>query len=187
MHNLERITAALIGAGRAPKTPAAIIAAATTSAERILVSTLARVAQEAREQAFEVSCDRRRRRDRGRAQSPARQSSAGCGGGIRRQSSHRGAAARTNDEEGKGGQRVKNSPIDLRILRPAPAQRRAAHRLRTLPCPRCEGCNYAHLDVFDVWLPTVAPSRELVSWFYRTRMPKSEKVAGLRSGVTRTK
>jgi uroporphyrin-III C-methyltransferase len=53
MHNLERITAALIRAGRAPTTPAAVIAAATTSAERILVSTLARVAQEAREQAFD--------------------------------------------------------------------------------------------------------------------------------------
>jgi uroporphyrin-III C-methyltransferase len=53
MHNLERIAAALIRAGREPKTPAAVIAAATTSAERILVSTLARVAGEAREQAFE--------------------------------------------------------------------------------------------------------------------------------------
>jgi uroporphyrin-III C-methyltransferase len=53
MHNLERIAAALIGAGRAPTTPAAVIAAATTSEERILVSTLARVAGEARAQAFE--------------------------------------------------------------------------------------------------------------------------------------
>jgi len=53
MHNLERIAAALMRAGCDPETPAAVIASATTSAERILVSTLARVAQEARAQAFE--------------------------------------------------------------------------------------------------------------------------------------
>jgi uroporphyrin-III C-methyltransferase len=53
MHNLERIAAALIRAGREPTTPAAVIAAATTGEERILVSTLGRVAGEAREQAFE--------------------------------------------------------------------------------------------------------------------------------------
>jgi uroporphyrin-III C-methyltransferase len=53
MHNLERIAAALIHAGCKPETPAAVIAAATTNAERILVSTLARVAGEARDQAFE--------------------------------------------------------------------------------------------------------------------------------------
>jgi uroporphyrin-III C-methyltransferase len=40
-------------AGRDPQSPAAVIAAATTSAERILVSTLQHVAQEARTQAFE--------------------------------------------------------------------------------------------------------------------------------------
>jgi uroporphyrin-III C-methyltransferase len=53
MHNLERIAAAMIRAGREPTTPAAVIAAATTSEERILVSTLAHVAAEARAQAFE--------------------------------------------------------------------------------------------------------------------------------------
>jgi uroporphyrin-III C-methyltransferase len=53
MHNLERIAAALIRGGCKPKTPAAVIAAATTSEERILVSTLECVAGEAREQAFE--------------------------------------------------------------------------------------------------------------------------------------
>ena len=53
MHNLERIAAALMRAGCDPETPAAVIASATTSAERILVSTLARVAQEARVQKFE--------------------------------------------------------------------------------------------------------------------------------------
>src|SRR2546430_2531819 len=53
LHNLDRITAALMRAGRAPKTPAAVIAGATTMQERILISTLERVAQDAREQAFE--------------------------------------------------------------------------------------------------------------------------------------
>ena len=53
MHNLERIAAALMRAGRDPQSPAAVIAAATTSAERLLVSTLQHVAQEARGQAFE--------------------------------------------------------------------------------------------------------------------------------------
>ena len=53
MHNLERIAAALMRAGRDPQSPAAVIAAATTSEERILVSTLQHVAQEARGQAFE--------------------------------------------------------------------------------------------------------------------------------------
>jgi uroporphyrin-III C-methyltransferase len=53
MHNLDRIVAALMRAGRDPQSPAAVIAAATTSAERILVSTLQHVAQEARTQAFE--------------------------------------------------------------------------------------------------------------------------------------
>ncbi len=54
MHNLERVAAALIAAGRHPKTPAAIIVAATTPAERILVSTLERIAADAREQALEL-------------------------------------------------------------------------------------------------------------------------------------
>jgi uroporphyrin-III C-methyltransferase len=53
LHNLDRIAAALMRAGLDPKTPAAVIANATTRAERILVSTLERVAQDAREQAFE--------------------------------------------------------------------------------------------------------------------------------------
>jgi uroporphyrin-III C-methyltransferase len=53
MHNLERISQALIGAGRHPDTPAAAISAATTEAERIVVSTLARIAAEARQQALE--------------------------------------------------------------------------------------------------------------------------------------
>jgi uroporphyrin-III C-methyltransferase len=53
MHNLERISQALIGAGRHPATPAAAISAATTGAERIVVSTLARIAAEARQQALE--------------------------------------------------------------------------------------------------------------------------------------
>ena len=53
LHNLERIAAALIKAGRKPETPAAVIAAATTGQERVLVSTLDRVARAAREHAFE--------------------------------------------------------------------------------------------------------------------------------------
>jgi uroporphyrin-III C-methyltransferase len=53
LHNLDRITAALMRAGRERKTPAAVIAGATTPQERILISTLERVAQDAREQAFE--------------------------------------------------------------------------------------------------------------------------------------
>jgi uroporphyrin-III C-methyltransferase len=50
MHNLERIADALMRGGLAPGTPAAVIAAATTPDERILVSTLERVAADAREQ-----------------------------------------------------------------------------------------------------------------------------------------
>jgi uroporphyrin-III C-methyltransferase len=50
MHNLERIADALMRGGLAPGTPAAVIAAATTPDERILVSTLERVAGDAREQ-----------------------------------------------------------------------------------------------------------------------------------------
>jgi uroporphyrin-III C-methyltransferase len=53
MHNLERIVAALIKAGREPNTPAALIAGATTPHERILVSTLARLPGQARAQAFQ--------------------------------------------------------------------------------------------------------------------------------------
>lgn len=47
MHNLAQIAAALADGGLAPETPAAVIAAATTEQERILVSRLDRVAAEA--------------------------------------------------------------------------------------------------------------------------------------------
>jgi len=53
MHNLERIVAALIKAGLDGATPAAVIASATTPQQRILVSTLANVAAEARGRKFE--------------------------------------------------------------------------------------------------------------------------------------
>jgi uroporphyrin-III C-methyltransferase len=53
MHNLERIADALIAAGLDGATPAAVIASATTPHERILVSTLAKVAAAARRQKFE--------------------------------------------------------------------------------------------------------------------------------------
>ena len=53
MHNLERIAAALMRGGLASRTPAAVIAAATTPDERILVSTLERLAADAREQALQ--------------------------------------------------------------------------------------------------------------------------------------
>jgi uroporphyrin-III C-methyltransferase len=53
MHNLERIAAALMRGGLAPGTPAAVIAAATTADECILVSTLARVAADAHAQALQ--------------------------------------------------------------------------------------------------------------------------------------
>jgi uroporphyrin-III C-methyltransferase len=53
MHNLERIAAALIEAGRDAGTPAAVIASATTPQQRILVSTLANLAADARRQNYE--------------------------------------------------------------------------------------------------------------------------------------
>jgi uroporphyrin-III C-methyltransferase len=53
MHNLERITQSLMRGGLAPQTSAAVIAAATTADERILVSTLERIADDARAQGFE--------------------------------------------------------------------------------------------------------------------------------------
>ena len=53
MHSLERIAAALTQAGLAGTTPAAVIASATTPQERILISTLEKVAADAREQKFE--------------------------------------------------------------------------------------------------------------------------------------
>src|SRR5262249_36011832 len=53
MRNLEQITAAMMASGLAPHTPAAVIASATTPAQRILVSTVADVAGEARAKKFE--------------------------------------------------------------------------------------------------------------------------------------
>jgi uroporphyrin-III C-methyltransferase len=53
MHNLERIAAALMEAGLAADTPAAVIASATTPKQRILVSTLEKLSADAREQNFE--------------------------------------------------------------------------------------------------------------------------------------
>jgi uroporphyrin-III C-methyltransferase len=53
MHNLERIADALMRGGLAPQTPTAIIASATTPDERILVSTLERLAADARAQTLE--------------------------------------------------------------------------------------------------------------------------------------
>jgi uroporphyrin-III C-methyltransferase len=53
MHHLARITDALIAAGMAPQTPAAIIASTATPQERVLVSTLQQLAADAREQKFE--------------------------------------------------------------------------------------------------------------------------------------
>jgi uroporphyrin-III C-methyltransferase len=53
MHHLARIADALMAAGLAPQTPAAIIASAATPQERVLVSTLAAVAADARKQKFE--------------------------------------------------------------------------------------------------------------------------------------
>lgn len=47
--NLAKIAAALVQGGLAPATPAAIITAATTAEERVLVSTLGRITQEADE------------------------------------------------------------------------------------------------------------------------------------------
>ena len=53
MHNLKRIVAAMIDAGLAGDTPAAVIASATTPKQRVLVSSLAQLAADAREQKFE--------------------------------------------------------------------------------------------------------------------------------------
>jgi uroporphyrin-III C-methyltransferase len=53
MRNLAAIAEALMRGGLAPATPAAVIVSATTPEERILVSTLERVAADAREQGFE--------------------------------------------------------------------------------------------------------------------------------------
>jgi len=48
MHNLERIAASLIASGLSPDMPSAIIAAATTPKQRVLVTTLDQLAAEAR-------------------------------------------------------------------------------------------------------------------------------------------
>ena len=53
MHNLQRITDALMAAGLAPHTPAAIIASTATPLERVLISTLGKLAADAREQKCE--------------------------------------------------------------------------------------------------------------------------------------
>ncbi|HEY1979861.1 MAG TPA: uroporphyrinogen-III C-methyltransferase [Xanthobacteraceae bacterium] len=53
MHNLERITGALMQAGLSGTTPAAVIASATTPKQRVLVAPLADIAAAARTQNFE--------------------------------------------------------------------------------------------------------------------------------------
>jgi uroporphyrin-III C-methyltransferase len=53
MHNLERIATALMQAGLAGATPAAVIASATTPKQRLLVATLETIAAEAREKKIE--------------------------------------------------------------------------------------------------------------------------------------
>ena len=53
MHNLDRIAAALMDAGLAGTTPAAVIASATTPRQRVLVSTLEKLSGEARKQELE--------------------------------------------------------------------------------------------------------------------------------------
>jgi uroporphyrin-III C-methyltransferase len=53
MQNLKSITDAMMAGGLAPDTPAAVIAAATTPAQRVLISTVAQVAAQARGQQFE--------------------------------------------------------------------------------------------------------------------------------------
>jgi len=53
MHNLERITAAMLKAGMAATTPAAVIVSASTPRQRVLVSTLEKLASDARAQKLE--------------------------------------------------------------------------------------------------------------------------------------
>jgi uroporphyrin-III C-methyltransferase len=53
MHNLDRIAAALLDAGLDGETPAAVIASATTPKQRVLISTLAKIAADARAQELE--------------------------------------------------------------------------------------------------------------------------------------
>ncbi len=54
LHNLERIAGALMAAGLDAATPAAVIASATTPKQRVLVSTLDKLAVTVREQKFEA-------------------------------------------------------------------------------------------------------------------------------------
>jgi len=53
MHNLDSIAAAMLRHGLPPHTPAAVIASATTPAQRVLVSTLEQIADDARAQQFD--------------------------------------------------------------------------------------------------------------------------------------
>ena len=53
MHNLERITAAMLQAGIVGSTPAAVIVSATTPKQRVLISTLEQLAADARAQKLE--------------------------------------------------------------------------------------------------------------------------------------
>ncbi|MGA8696763.1 MAG: SAM-dependent methyltransferase, partial [Xanthobacteraceae bacterium] len=53
MHNLERITAAMLEAGIAASMPAAVIVAASTPKQRVVVSTLEKLAGDARAQKLE--------------------------------------------------------------------------------------------------------------------------------------
>jgi uroporphyrin-III C-methyltransferase len=53
MHNLEMITGALMKAGLGGQTPAAVIASAATPKQRVLVSTLEKLADASREENFE--------------------------------------------------------------------------------------------------------------------------------------
>ena len=53
MHNLERITTALREAGIAASTPAAVIVSATTPKQRVVISTLEKLAGDARAQTLE--------------------------------------------------------------------------------------------------------------------------------------
>jgi uroporphyrin-III C-methyltransferase len=53
MHNLERITAALLDAGLAGSTPTAVIVAATTPKQRVVVSSLEKLPADARAQNLE--------------------------------------------------------------------------------------------------------------------------------------
>ena len=116
MHNLERIADALMRGGLAPRTPAAVIAAATTADERILVSTLERVAADAREQAFAAAGDR------GRSATSWRCAS-GCSGSPQRRTRCRDDRARPHRRRARVGLRQ-----DHRHARAAGGAGAARHR-----------------------------------------------------------